>query len=90
MKLIDWYADANRRFVASYMTTYVPWSRRHVPYSLAVGPLILGGAVLVSWFGFGLGLRKAVLYFLVPAVVLLVVSAAIGLWMGGRRRRRSN
>lgn len=82
MKLVERYLRANRELARWNLKAYVPWARRHEPFSFAVGPLILGGAVVLLWFGFGLGLRKALLYFLVPAVALLLVSAAIGLWVG--------
>lgn len=90
-KLIEWYVQAIRRYAAWNMNTYVPWARRHEPYSFAIGPLVLGGGFLlfwlVFWLGFGLGPLKVVLYFLVPAVGLFLVSAGTGPWV--RKQRRS-
>jgi hypothetical protein len=91
-KLIEWYVQALRRFAAWNMDTYVPWARRHEPYSFAIGPLVLGGGFLlfwlVFWLGFGLGPLKVVLYFLVPAIALFFVGPAVGLWV--RKQRGSS
>jgi hypothetical protein len=87
VKLIERYVEANRRFAAWNLHAYVPWARRHEPYSFAVGPLILGAGFVVFWRLLGVTLLEAVLYFLVPFVVLFLASAATGIWVRKRRHR---
>ncbi len=85
-KLIDRYVEGNRRFAAWYMRAYVPWGRRHQPYSFAIAPVVLSVGFVAFWLELDLSLLEALLYFLVPFAILFLLSAGFGVWRGKRRR----